>query len=217
MQQWKVLSLGDCNLRDIGMNSLFERVIKNDENMPTLEYVDLTRNQLSPWGVYCAIIRHCCVNSLTLCGDEGMKDYIKDIRDSLHSILTLHSLTLCKIGSVGIQIIESILANNITLKELNLSWGSNANGTKIINRQMKPTSHSSNRLNVNILYDNYHSYLSQAINLAEKNIDDDAAYVIAFGLCNNTTIENLNLVHYNITFNGMNKLSKCVKHVLPLK
>ena len=82
---------------------------------------------------------------------------------------------------------------------------------------MKPTSHSSNRLNVNILYDNYHSYLSQAINLAEKNIDDDAAYVIAFGLCNNTTVENLNLAHNNINFNGMNELSECVRHVLPLE
>ena len=82
---------------------------------------------------------------------------------------------------------------------------------------MKPTSHSSNRLNVNILYDNYHRDLSKAINLAKTNIDDDGAYVIAFGLCNITTVENLNLAHNNITFNGMNNLSKCVKHVLPLK
>ena len=32
-QQWKILSLGNCNLRDIGMNSLLDHVIKNDKNI----------------------------------------------------------------------------------------------------------------------------------------------------------------------------------------
>ena len=216
-QQWKVLSLGDCNLRDLGMNSLIDHVLKNGKKMSTLEYVDLSGNQFSPWGVYRAIIRHCRVNNLTLCGDEGIKDYIKDISDSLCSILTLHSLTLCKIGSDGIQFIESILVDNTTLKELNLSWGSNAKGTKIINRQLKLNSHNSNELNVNILYDNYHRYLSKTISLAKTNIDDNAVHVIAFGLCNNTTVENLNLANNNIDFQGMNKLFECVEHSLPLK
>ena len=83
IQQWKVLKLDQCNLGEIGMNSLLEHVIKNYENISTLEYVDLSRNMSSPWSVYCAIIRHCCVNSLTLCGDEGIKDYVKEITDSL--------------------------------------------------------------------------------------------------------------------------------------
>ena len=84
------------------MNSLLDHVIKNDKNISTLEYVDLSDNSSSPWGVYCAIIKHCCVNRLTLCGDEGMKEYVKDIGNSLQSILAFHSINLCKIGSVGI-------------------------------------------------------------------------------------------------------------------
>ena len=49
LHQWKILSLGECYLRDTGMNSLLEHVIKNDENTSTLEYVDLSRNKASPW------------------------------------------------------------------------------------------------------------------------------------------------------------------------
>ena len=114
-------------------------------------------------------------------------------------------------GRVGMEIIECILANNTTLKQLNLSWGKNANGTKVIKRQMKPGVH------VNILYDDYHECLSKIINLSNKNINDDAVYVIAFGLYSNLTVEKLDLSHNNITANGMNRLSECVKHAVSLE
>ena len=54
--------------------------------------------------------------------------------------------------------------------------------------------------------------LYKTISLSSKDIDDDAAYVIAFGLRNNTTVEKLDLSHNNITANGMKKLSKYIKH-----
>ena len=122
MQQWKNLSLGCCNLRSIGMNSLMEHIIKNEENISTLEYVDLSGNDSSPWGIYCAIIKHGSVNNLTVCGDEGMKGHIKEITDSLEANRKLESLTLCSIGRVGLASIKEVLVSNTTLNTVNLSW-----------------------------------------------------------------------------------------------
>ena len=206
--QPKVLSLNNCSLRDIGINSLLEYVIKKNEKISTLEYVDLSENSSSPWGIYCTIIEHCYVNSLTLFGDEGMKEYAKDIAESLQRNLRLKSLTLCKIGSTVTQLIESILVDNKSLKELNLSWGRKPDGTRIITRQLEPASYNNSGVCVNILYDGYHECLSKTISLSNKKINDDAAYVITFGLYNNTKVEKLDLSYNNITFKGMNKLSE---------
>ena len=128
-----------------GMNELSECIT----HIIPLNYVDLSGNKSSPWGVYCAIIEHCCVNSLTLCGDEGMKRYIKEIIDSLQTNTTLQSLTLCKIRRIEVQSIESILSHNTTLKELNVTWGSSARGTKLLNKLLKPTLHGK-MVNINI-------------------------------------------------------------------
>ena len=75
----------------------------------SLQYTDLSGNQSSPWGVYCAIIRHYCVASLTLCGDEGMKEYVKDTIKNLKRNPALQSLTLLKIGRIGVQSIKDVL------------------------------------------------------------------------------------------------------------
>ena len=206
--QLKVLSLSNCNLRDIGINSLFKYVIKNNEKLSTLEYVDLSENSSSPWRIYCTIIEHCCINSLTLFGDEGMKEYAKDITDSLQRNLRLKSLTMCKIGRTVTQLIESILVDNKNLKELNLSWGRKPDGTRIIKRQLESASYNNSGVCVNILYDGYHECLSKTISLSNKKINDDAAYVIAFGLYNNTKIEKLDLSYNDITIKGMKKLSE---------
>ena len=214
VKQWKTLSLCGCNLRDIGMNSVSRYITKNNQKVSTLEYVDLSENSTPIWNVYCTIISNCSVNSLTLCGDEGMDEYVKDIADSLQSNSKLELLTLCKMGSTGIHVIESILVDNTTLKELNLSWGRNDKGTKILRRQLKQ---NNNEVYINILYDDDHEQLSEIINLSNKNIDDHAAHVIAFGLCDNTTVQKLDLSHNGITNNGMNKLSECVEHTKSLK
>ena len=115
--QWRILKLGNCNLGDVGINNLLEHIMKSHQNLSRLEYVDLSGNSSSPWCVYCAIIRHCCVNSLTLCGDKGMKEYVKEITGSLQVNTTLKSLTLFRIGRIGVESFESILHNgaNTTL------------------------------------------------------------------------------------------------------
>ena len=78
------------------------------EHAIPLEYVDLSGNKSSPWGVYCVIIEHCCVNNFTLCGDEGMKEYTKEIIDNLQLNTVLQSLTLCKIGRTGLQSMKAV-------------------------------------------------------------------------------------------------------------
>ena len=60
------------NISSNGTNRLSECI----KHPTPLEYVDLSGNEPSPLDVYCAIIRHCCVNSLTLGGDEGIKEYV---------------------------------------------------------------------------------------------------------------------------------------------
>ena len=75
-----------------GMSGLAECV-----RYMSLEFVNLSGNNSSPWGVYCNVIRHCCADKLTLFGDKGMKEYVNNIIDSLRKSLTLKSLTICKV------------------------------------------------------------------------------------------------------------------------
>ena len=208
-------TLKELNLSHNRMN--FTAKILLSECIKYTEYIDLSRNESSPWGIYCAIIRQCCVKSLTLCGDEGMREYVRDLAGNLQNNVMLESLTLCKIGKTGVKLIEAILVDNATLKELNLSWGINSNGMTILRRPLKAVSHSDNGMYVNILYDGPHEYLSKSINLSNKHIDDDAVYVIAFGLYNNPMIEKLDLSYNHITDNGAQAITDCLKSNTTLK
>ena len=205
----KKLDLSYNHITIDGMNRLSECV----KYATLLEYVDLSENRSSPWGVYCAVIRHCCVNSLTLCGDKGMGHNVKKIVHSLRRSTMLQSLTLCKIKRITMQLIEQILVDNTTLKELNLSWKDDARGTKIFTRQLR----SNNRVNINILYDVHDEYSSKSFILSKKNIGDDAVYITTFVLHEYTTIKKLDLSYNNITINGMNILSECVKYATSLE
>ena len=112
--QWKTLELQQCEIGDIGMSVLQQFI---SENTSTLEYVDLSNNNSSPWGVYCAIIRHCSVNSLTLCGDHGIEDYASEIKESLQMNTKLLSLTLCNIGNNGAITVAEAIEANTTLQK----------------------------------------------------------------------------------------------------
>ena len=116
--QWKTLELKVCNITDVGMNVLEQFIL---ENLSTLEYADLSHNVSSPWGVYCAIIRHCSVNNLTLSGVQAseMKDYVNEITESLRKNTNLTSLTLCNILG-NIQPIKTVLSCITTCTDLNI-------------------------------------------------------------------------------------------------
>ena len=243
MQQWKILEMHHCRLRDIGMNSLLEHVIKSKENMSTLEYVDLRGNYASPWSVYCAIIEHCSVDSLTLCGDEEMKDYVKEIRDSLQANPKLYSLTLCKIGQIGLQSIKGVLSDITTLKELNVSWTNK--GTKIIHWQLRDGSKISSFkthegvADINKLDDNdqecstesgkkdiscdsitcglYYCKTVEILDLSNNSISNNEVMMISDCLKHSKTLKKLNLSRNCITLIGMNNLSECMKHAKQLE
>ena len=234
----KKLDLSQNKLSVNGMNKIIHD-IKNEGTVLSLDYVDLSKNQSSPWGVYCAIIKHCYVNSLTLCGDEGMDEHIKEITDGLEANMILLSLTLFDIGKTGVESIKAVLMTNVTLTGMNLSWQKiKSEGIENILIQTlyspvtsidsaKQRDDSDRIVNVSILYDSGavsdEDLLSQSnesklvINLSDKMINDNAAHVLAFGLCNNTTVEELNISHNEITDEGAIAIISCLKHNKTLK
>ena len=258
VQQWKSLVLNRCNLQQTEMHSLVQNIVNNKERMSTLKYVDLSSNNSSPWGVYCAMIRHCSVNSLTLYGDNGMNEYSKEITDSLQANTALQSLTLFRVGKIGVETIKIVLMNNLTLKGLQISWKRINDSKDIENKvlmhriflpytddlmETKVIVNESKRsrvVDISILYDNddddddddddrsnIRSTFSSSnnvctqsmhtINLSRKKISDNAAHVLAFGLCNNTTVEELNMSNNSITDEGVVAIIKSLKYNKTLK
>ena len=113
--QWKELEITHCKMTDNEMSTLQGCI---SDKLSTLEYVDLSHNNSSPWGVYCAIIRHCNVTNLALCGIKAyeMRQYVDEIAKSLQMNNNLQSLTLCNIlGNV-----KPILSCIVTSIEFNL-------------------------------------------------------------------------------------------------
>ena len=239
-QQWKSLELDNCNLQRTEMYDILQSAISNKEKMSTLNFVDLSSNGSSPWGVYCVIIRNCCGESLTLCGDKGMEQYITEITDSLQTNTTLNSLTLFSIGKIGVESIKVILMNNISIKNLNLSWkklkDKDIGNLKMHTRfplttdktMQAGTAKDGNRIivDVTILFDVKFSYSlnvrtknhePKCINLQYQCLNADAAHVVAFGLCNNTTVEQLNISNERITDDGATAIIDCLKHNKVLK
>ena len=233
-QQWKSFVLNKCNLQRIEIDNILLSINNNIERMSTLECIDLSENSYSPWGVYCTIIRHSCVKSLTLCGEEGMDDHIQEIIDSLQANTTIQSLTLHSIGKIGVESIKTILMNKLTLKLLKVSWQTNI----YFNHVEKTLIHmhlsgdtndaiqakATNQIvNINASYDidiNYRflPFMStgndtpETIYLSGENVNDNAVHVLVFGLCNSTTVKELNLSNNNITDEGAVAIIDCLKH-----
>ena len=204
-------TLDDNNLRDVGMNSLLKYVIKN-RKLLKIKIVDLSGNKSSPWGVYCAIIRYCSVNSLTLCGDEGMNEYVEEITDSLQSNTRLDSLTLCKIGRIGVQSINKVLCKSSTLNKVYLSWEKICveNQNRLVHRKF---SNADTIVDINVLYSGDSTgHPNKIISLSNKNINDDAVCLIAFGLHENVMVQKLDLSHNEITDAGAKDIDDCLRN-----
>ena len=239
----KKIDLSCNSISNDGMNRLSECI----KHPILLEYIDLSGNKSSPWGVYCAVIRYCCANNLTLFGDEGIKQYVKDITESLQANTTLKSLTLCKIGEIRLQLDINILIKNVAMKELFLPQSSVINGRMLFSLlDDKSVSDNSRVVDIYVLYNSdYYKFSSKVINLSNKSITEDTICLISLGLYynksvkklnfshsninnvgvialgdslqNNTTLKELNLSRNQISINGMNRLSECVKHNIPLE
>ena len=220
--QWKTLELTHCKITDVGMNVLEQFIV---EKISTLECIDLSHNESSPWGVYCAYIRHCSCDSLTLGGDYGMKEYVKEINESLKNNTKLQLLKLKKITNEGVKPIFEVkalqrldlsnntlfydrvtisdgLKSNNTLLELNISYNSiayNCKGTKNITEFIQ----------VNTAL--------KKLDLSHNVLSDDGATVISsFLKCNNSLL-GLNISYNNITYKGTKNITESIQVNTTLK
>ena len=233
------LELNNCHLGDNGMNIVKQFIANNRELASTLSYVDLQNNNSSPWGVYCVVIDKCSVDSLTVFGDDGMEDYVKQIAQSLQNNTTLQSLSLCEIGRIGLKSIEMALksidlsltncnSRILTLKKINLSWlkldteKSNILFYIAFPIYNKVTGSGVNKeIAINILWDKASDFTSDTLDLSDKlgkNIE--ILYFIVFGLYNNKTLCKLDLSNNSRclkTDEGVAVICDCLKSNTVLK
>ena len=66
-------------------------------------------------------------------------------------------------------------------------------------------------MNINILYDGDHKCTSEAIIISNRDINDDAVYLISFGLRTNTIVQILDLSCNSITDVKAVAISECLK------
>ena len=180
--QWNTLQLNYCKITDIGMSALEQFISDNT----TFGYVDLRDNMSSPWGVYCAIIRHCSVDSLTLCGDHGIEDYVNKIKDCLQMNTKLISLTLCNITNNGVISISEAIQGNTTLQIFDVSNNSiYDDGATAIGDSLK------------------HNISLRQLNISHNNITDKGIKVVAEAIRMNSTLRNINISKNHISTEGI--------------
>ena len=114
--KWKILELSKCNITGIGMSVLKQFI---SDRISTLQYVNLSHNDSSPWGVYCTIIRYCSVYNLALCGGYGMEEHVNEMTEGLKMNTSLQSLTFCNMFE-KIKLIKTVVSCITTLNEVNL-------------------------------------------------------------------------------------------------
>jgi len=210
----KELDLSLNRLSSSGMNLL----LKPFEFAASLKYIDLSGNFSSPWDAYCVVIKNCHVDSLVLCGDDGMKDYIEDLTDNLEANTGLKSLTLCDIGIIGLQSIKAVLVRNTTLNDLGLSWKNvSSKDTKIeknillhtmlpqntLDDRVHVTNYNKRIIGINILHSAYCGPPPNKIDLSFEAVSDDIIALVAFGLQSNDTLHELDISSKCLSVNGV--------------
>ena len=217
--QWKTLELKHCKITDVGMNVLEQFIL---EKVSTLECIDLSHNESSPWGVYCAYIRHCSCNSLTLGGDYGMKEYVNELTESLQNNTKLQSLKLKNITKEAAELIFEIIRTNKALQKLDLSNNTlSDDGAVTIGDGLK---YNNTLLELNISHNNITNKgtmnITEAIqvNTALKRLDisnnilsDDGATAISNCLKCNSCLLELYISHTGITNKGTKEIADAIQ------
>ena len=230
--QWKSLELQHCKIGDTGMSVLQQFI---SDTTSTLEHVDLSDNHSSPWGVYCAIIRHCSVNSLKLCGDDGIGQYVNELKEALQANTTLISLKLCNINNNGAVNIAKAIQMNTTLQTLDMSHNQisklylptntiTGEGAKVVAEAIQVnTTLETLDLSFNRLSDDGASFISdilkslQQLNMCRNDISSKGAKVIAEANRLNTTLEKLDLSFNKLSDDGASFISDGLKTNMSLQ
>ena len=217
--QWKSLELQQCEIEDIGMNVLQQFI---SDTTSTLEHVDLSHNYSSPWGAYCTIIRHCSVNSLTLCGGYGIEKYINELKEVLQTNIKLLSLKLCNINDDGAVFIAEVIQMNTTIQTLDMSSNgilddgaiaisdglkSNTSLKQLIISKNKITSKGAKYIAGTIQVNATLEQLDLSYNL----LSDNGTAAISDGLKANSKLQWLNISHNSITNVGIKKITEAIQ------
>ena len=191
--QWKTLELTHCKITDVGMNVLEQFIL---EKISTLECIDLSHNESSPWSLYCAYIRHCSCNSLTLGGDDGMKEYVNEINDCLQNNTKLQILKLKNITNEGVKPIFEVNA----LQRLDLSNNTlSDDGAVTISDGLQ---------NNNTLLE---------LNISHNNITNKGLLYCMEAVKNNCTLQVVNITHNNVTRSGFTSIKQCIDNLQPIQ
>ncbi|XP_065919173.1 protein NLRC3-like [Dysidea avara] len=225
--QLMVLELENCHLGDIGMNILEQFIIDSVETTSSLEYVDLSGNDCSPWSVYCVIIRQCSLDSLTLCGDYGMEDHVANIQSSLQTNPGLHVLTLCNIRKVRQKSIKAILVSNQTLKMLRFPFGEvdykkHTEFTNVLLHTKYPqsddTDDSSFTVDINVLWDRPSDSTSSGSDAFQCTEVKAMLMLASFGLYNTEMLQIIDVSNSSVSIASIEiaAISDCIKHSISL-
>ena len=213
--QWKTLELKHCKITDVGMNVLEQFIL---EKVSTLECIDLSHNESSPWGVYCAYIRHCSCNSLTLGGDYGMKEYVNEITESLQSNTKLQSLKLKNITKEGFKPIFEVKAlQKLDLSNSNLSDDGAvtiSDGLKYNNTLMElniSQNSITNKGTMNITEAIQVNTTLQKLDISNNILSDDGAAAISDGLKYNILLQELDMSQNKITNKWAKMIGEAIK------
>ena len=220
--RYSTLNFGGCFLSSDHINLLYQFVINNPEKTSTLQYVNLNLSDISPWNVFCAIIRNSLVQNLELCGAHSFSDdHAKKLATSLNNNLTLNSLTLVmkvNIRLYELQSIKSVLVNaNTSLKELNLSWQGEL--TKmylhrevLFSTKINSTMHHSITLNIldNVLDDGEDISTNYSVRCSCESISGCQIMIIAFGLEGRNNVKKLNISGEKVHNDGVEAIRSCL-------
>ena len=198
---WKKLELENTSLDDNSMNTLEQFMNDNKDKIITLEHINLSGNSVSPWGVYCAAIENCQVETLSLSA-TSMKNHMEKIRQSLQNTDRLRVLKLFNVKCSDLALLENILQYGITLNSLDLSWERNPKHVLLKTKRSNVT--------VSICCDILPSD-AWSIDLSSKKLGNHEAQFLAFGLLNNTSLVKFNVSQNRISDDGAKAICASLK------
>jgi len=143
-----------------------------------------------------------------------MEECTNNIESSLLSNTMLHSLTLCEIGSIGLNIKKLIFYNKLLhLNVINLSWKDESKkvtkNSNVLLQTKLPVVNGcvSSIITVNILWDGADNSKCDSLNLSGQ-CKGDAVLFIAFSLYNNKTVHMFDISDNNISDLGAQEIAK---------
>ena len=212
------LEFDGCFLNNDQMTSIYKFVFNNPDKTSKLEYVNLSGSDVSPWSVFCAVIRNSSVYNLTLSGGHSFNDnHAKELAKSFSDNIRLNSLTLMicsKFKLSELRSIKEVLVNTkSSLKELNLSWKSTTIEKKDTKGVLCTTgieNFAAHHININILHDQINGCTDHSLELSHQYLTDYQVSILMFGLEGKSNIKKLNISGNRVTDEGVEAISNCL-------